>query len=496
MSGDSSLAQTAATDAASVDILRRGAPPPATQGPSGNATDAARAEPPRKKPRDIRLDFFRGVGMFIIFTAHMGPYNPWVRWIPARFGFSDATEIFVFCSGAASAMAFLAVFETRGWWIGTARILWRIWQIYWCHIAMFFAIAASLAWIDNNFELSRSYVGVLNLARYFDNVLEFTPALFMMTYVPNYFDILVMYIVILALIPVVAGLSVAPKRAALGAVLALWAVGYPLALTPAEAGQTALALGWIVSGAAAFGLFYLLSSLKQPGPIAFVVGLWLLVSQPWLIAVDIPVFTGLNLPAEITSDRQWFFNPFAWQLVFFTGFAFAVGWLPRPPVDNRLIALAIVIVLASIPIRFWGIVREVELFQEIRSASSPLAGKSFFGVLRYIHFLALAYLAWVAAGEAGARLPQTGIGGWIVTVVRRVGQQSLAVFVASMLLARLVGVWLSETARPNELGEVTLTQDLIVAAGNLGGYALLIGVAYIARYFRNPPWSPGKTRPS
>ncbi|MBX2855639.1 MAG: OpgC domain-containing protein [Rhodobacteraceae bacterium] len=495
MSGDSSPAPTTAS-AAAMDSFRRESAPPPNEGTDGTIANTARAETSRKKPRDIRLDFFRGVGMFIIFTAHMGPYNPWVRWIPARFGYSDATEIFVFCSGAASAMAFLAVFETRGWWLGTARILWRMWQIYWCHIAMFFAIVASLAWVDANFELSRSYVQVLNVARFFDNAREFTPALLMMTYVPNYFDILVMYIVILALIPVVAGLSIAPKRAALGAVLALWAVAYPLALTPSEAGQTTLALGWIASGAAAFGLFYALSSLKQPGPIVFVAGLWLLVSQPWVIAVDIPIFTGLNLPAEITSDRQWFFNPFAWQLVFFTGFAFAVGWLPRPPVDNRLIALAIVVVALAIPIRFWGIVREVELFQEIRSALSPLGGKSFFGVLRYIHFLAIAYLAWVAAGEAGSRLPQTGFGGRIVTVVRRVGQQSLAVFVASMLLARLVGIWLSETARPNELGEVTFTQDLIVAAGNLGGYAILVGVAYLARYYRNPPWSPGKTRPT
>ena len=461
------------------------------------ASDAARAEtPPRKKQRDIRLDFFRGVGMFIIFTAHMGPYNPWVRWIPARFGFSDATEIFVFCSGAASAIAFLTLFETRGWWIGTARILWRIWQIYWCHIAMFFAIAASLAWIDANFELSRSYVGVLNLARFYANVEAFTPALFGLYYVPNYFDILVMYIVILALIPVVAGLSMAPKRAALAAVLALWAAAYPLALTPAEAGPTALALGWVVAGAAAFGLFYLLSTLKQPGPIAFVVGLWLLTSQPWLIAVDIPVFTGLNLPAEITSDRPWFFNPFGWQLIFFTGFAFAVGWLPRPPVDKRLIALALAIVILSIPVRFWWLLREVELFRDIRGALGPISGKSFFGVLRYVHFLAVAYLAWVAAGEAGSRLPQTGIGGRIVTVVRRVGQQSLAVFVASMLLARLFGVILSETARPDANGDVTFVQDLIVAAGNLGGYVVLIGVAYLARYYRNPPWSPGKARPN
>ena len=66
------------------------------------------------RERDLRLDFFRGVGMFIILIAHITD-NPWTLWIPARFGFSDATEIFVFCSGMASAIAFGGVFERAGW---------------------------------------------------------------------------------------------------------------------------------------------------------------------------------------------------------------------------------------------------------------------------------------------------------------------------------------------------------------------------------------------
>ncbi|MEL7099375.1 MAG: OpgC domain-containing protein, partial [Pseudomonadota bacterium] len=46
--------------------------------------------------RDLRLDFFRGIAMFIILIAHT-PGNFLTSWIPARWGFSDATEIFVFC---------------------------------------------------------------------------------------------------------------------------------------------------------------------------------------------------------------------------------------------------------------------------------------------------------------------------------------------------------------------------------------------------------------
>ena len=71
--------------------------------------------------REARLDFFRGLAMFIIFIAHL-PLNPWNDWIPARFGPSDATEMFVFCSGFASAIAFGGTFRRHGFAIGTLRI--------------------------------------------------------------------------------------------------------------------------------------------------------------------------------------------------------------------------------------------------------------------------------------------------------------------------------------------------------------------------------------
>src|SRR3954466_3049487 len=80
-----------------------------------------------KRPRDPRLDVFRGVGMLIILVAHI-PGNAWAVHLPARFGFSDATEIFVFCSGVASTCTFGRVFDSAGWSIRTARILHRVWQ--------------------------------------------------------------------------------------------------------------------------------------------------------------------------------------------------------------------------------------------------------------------------------------------------------------------------------------------------------------------------------
>jgi len=98
--------------------------------------------------RDPRLDFYRGIAMLIIFTSH-SPNNFWGDWIPGRFGFSDATEIFVFCSGMASAIAFGTSYDRRGWILGTARVLFRCWQVYWAHVCLFFALLFMVISIDS-----------------------------------------------------------------------------------------------------------------------------------------------------------------------------------------------------------------------------------------------------------------------------------------------------------------------------------------------------------
>ena len=63
------------------------------------------APSPAKRPRDARLDFFRGLSLVAIFFAHIP--GGWGReFIWARFGLSDAAHVFVFISGFAAALAF------------------------------------------------------------------------------------------------------------------------------------------------------------------------------------------------------------------------------------------------------------------------------------------------------------------------------------------------------------------------------------------------------
>jgi len=373
---------------------------------------------PTARVRDPRLDFFRGVGMFIILVAHITD-NPWSLWIPARFGFSDATEIFVFCSGMASAVAFGGVFARAGFGWGVVRIAHRIWQVYWVHIGVFLCALLAMLTINLTGLFPDDEVAALNLNHFLYNTGPNLLGLMTLTYVPNYFDVLPMYLVILALIPPMIALA---------------------RLHP---------------------------------------GLPMLVSAVLWLAADLGQ---IDLPAEwwfgIGSTRSWFFNPFAWQLVFFTGFAWMSGWLPAPPVNRGLMALAVAVVLLSVPFAWYRVIDASESVRAWRETWTPLFDKTNFGILRYVHFLALAYLAWVAVGPGGARLKQGVVWSRFVSVVSRVGTQSLAVFAASMVMARILGAFLDLTGRG-------FAPTLAI---NLLGFALIIGVAELATLIKRQPW--------
>ncbi|MGX0875738.1 hypothetical protein ACSSV4_000410 [Roseovarius sp. MBR-154] len=396
---------------------------------------ARKATAPVATTRDIRLDFFRGLAMFIILCAHT-PRNFFTSWIPARWGFSDATEIFVFCSGMASAIAFGRTFDRAGWTLGTGRVGFRVWQVYWAHIGMFFAIATLLAAFDHFGDFDKTYIGTLNLWKFFADPGPQLVGIFTLTYVPNYFDILPMYMVILVMMPLMMALSR----------VSVWAAF------------------------AAIGL------------------IWLFAQRAVLDALGL-VDLHLGFPAEPWSDRKWFFNPFGWQLVFFTGFAFMRGWIPKPPVHPVLILLALVIVIGNIPLSNIG-VREFgfDWARDWRIANRELFNKSDFGILRYVHFLSLAYLCWAAAGEGGARLRAVGTGvvarAWrvLLRMILKVGQQSLAVFVFSMVFARFSGFVMDQIGRT--------TWNMVLA--NCVGFASLILVAYSVAWFKSHPWRGAK----
>lgn len=374
---------------------------------------------PERKERDVRLDFFRGIAMFIIFIAH-SPGNPWNDWIPARFGFSSGAELFVFCSGVASSIAFGTVFVRRGLIMGAARIAFRCWQVYWAHISIFIASIGIMVVANRLFPghgYDRDPFGPL----FADPATGLLGAL-TLTYLPAYLDILPMYLVILGMVPVVMALrrlhSLLPFVPVIGAYVAVWTLGITL-----------------------------------PG-------------DPW---------TGFG----------WFFNPFAWQLVFYSGFFIGMGWVHPPRLgDKRLMTVCLLFLVIAVPLSFWGILDNVPLLMRWHDWLVPESEKVNLHILRYVHFLALAYVVVSLVTPHRGKLA-TGLGGIIVTV----GQQSLATFLGSLVAGRLAGIAI----------DLSNHAPLVVLLANLAGFAVIIAVAFTVRWFKSTPWSshrPALKKPS
>jgi hypothetical protein len=136
-------------------------------------------------------------------------------------------------------------------------------------------------------------------------------------------------------------------------------------------------------------------------------------------------------------------------------------------------ALAVGVVVLTIPFA-WVRFQEVHpFFQMAATRLAPWTDKTNFGPLRFVHFMALCYIAVNLVGEKGSRLR-----GPVVRVLTVVGQQSLAVFITGMVIAQPIGIALDHAGRTTDAE----------AIGNLFGFGVLIATAYLVRWFKSSPW--------
>ena len=104
--------------------------PPPADAPAAAARDAAPVTStpsitlPAAGERELRLDLFRGLALWLIFIDHLPPNI--LTWFTIRnYGFSDAAEIFIFISGYTAAFVYGRAMLQSGFVVATARILRR-----------------------------------------------------------------------------------------------------------------------------------------------------------------------------------------------------------------------------------------------------------------------------------------------------------------------------------------------------------------------------------
>ena len=200
--------------------------------------------------RDLRLDLFRGMGLWMIFLDHI-PHDI-VAWLTLRnYGFSDAAEFFVFISGYLLGYIYGPIVSGGNFLAATKRLVMRAWQMYVAHILLFLIFTAQIARTARKFD-NPMYENEFNVYNFLQHPDVLIGQALTLRYKPVNLDVLPLYIALVLASP-----------------LMLWC----LVRRP----------NWTLLGSA----------------VLYVAARWF----DWNFA---------SYPPGTT----WYFNPFAWQLLF------------------------------------------------------------------------------------------------------------------------------------------------------------------------------------
>lgn len=291
----------------------------------------------QRQTRDARLDLFKGVALLIIFINHVGG-NPLAKVMPARFGPSDSAEIFVFISGYAIALAYGPVLAEHGFAACQRKALDRCRQLWVANILTMLVSALVVAFAVYIGDLPMEASNRLeSFAPLFDTPVTAMAWTLVLMYLPFAFDILALYILLVAVAP-----------------LFLWS--------------------YARFGYAAVALSVLLYLVAQAAPGLVPPNLW---------------------------DEDWNFSPLAWQCVFFLGTALALvvrsGRVRLP--QSRWLLTAVLALLAGMAVWKFAAsdighaVTPAALRGWLPEETIPWADKDTLGPMRLLHFLALACAA-------------------------------------------------------------------------------------------------------
>ena len=165
--------------------------------------------PAKAAERDLRIDLFRGLALWLIFVDHI-PGNI-VSWITIRnYGFSDAAEIFIFISGYASSLVYGRTMREDGFLIAGAQILRRTWRIYVAHIFLFALYVTEVMYVASTYDAAffAQRAQIMSVFQHPD--LSFVQAL-LLNFKPVNLDVLPVYVLfLLAFAPILWLLQRAP----------------------------------------------------------------------------------------------------------------------------------------------------------------------------------------------------------------------------------------------------------------------------------------------
>ena len=173
------------------------------------------------RTRDLRVDFFRGVALWWIYTDHI-PGDVMSHISLQNFAMCDATEIFVLLAGYGAGLAYGLEMNREGYLYAAADAVRRAWTLYIAHIFLFVIYTAQVAYsaeaLDRAYYLDETRLDVLANAPY-EGMLQ----ALLLRFQPSLLNILPLYVMLLLIFAVTLPLLRRPLLL-LGASFALYVV--------------------------------------------------------------------------------------------------------------------------------------------------------------------------------------------------------------------------------------------------------------------------------
>jgi hypothetical protein len=334
---------------------------------------------PLRPPRDLRIDFFRGLALICIFIDHM-PGNKLGQITLRNFGLSDASELFVLLAGFSAALAYGGTFQRDGWRTGLARIGKRVAELYATHLLLLAVCVGGLAVAARVFE-NPVYFEHVNLTPFSYDPFDAIWRALVLQHLPAYLNILPLYM---------------------------------------------LLLGW----------YCVLIGLARIHTVVALVG----SAGVWALAGC----TGLNLPSYPDS-LGWYFNPFAWQLLFSLGVLGGLAHRRGQPVPrSRWLSVAAIgyLLFAFVLMAPWTQIPGLQDHALLPYDLLDPVSKQTLSPWRLANILALAYVSAIVIPASASWLRSPCVG-WVINL----GRNALDVFCVGTVLSLVGFVVLVEVDR-------------------------------------------------
>lgn len=180
--------------------------------------------------RDHRIDFVRGLALIMIFINHI-PGNIVGELTSRNFGFSDAAEIFVLLAGVSSAFAYYRRYEAGQPFYTSVRVWRRAGFLYTAHILTAVLAIALFAAASIYFNDPR-LAGQIGIRTILDAPAAGLLGIAALTHQLSFFNILPLYIALLAMLPAMMFLYRRDIRLLLALSVALYLAASFFRITP------------------------------------------------------------------------------------------------------------------------------------------------------------------------------------------------------------------------------------------------------------------------